>query len=316
MANISITLRCNLSCKYCFASGAHEQSSLADMSIDTFRQALAFLERSHIGEIRLLGGEPSIHPLFPFFIEEALKTNRPIHLFTNGILSGENLYVLKQIRQERIRITLNFTDFKLLGARTNKLVVECLTQLASKIVLGINIYQLNRSLDDIILIIDRYKLLRILRLGLAHPSIGTKHGDYLPPKEYAGVGRTIARFLRLAKMNRITVKFDCGFVPCMFQNGDIEILEERHFQTGLRCNPILDILPNGRIISCYPLHSQYSILLTDDLDAAKARLIFEQKLSELNSIGIYKHCTICEAKGAGTCTGGCAAHKFLRIRRP
>ena len=38
------------------------------MSPDVFQRALSFVKRSHIPEARLLGGEPTEHPLFRDYV--------------------------------------------------------------------------------------------------------------------------------------------------------------------------------------------------------------------------------------------------------
>ena len=64
MANISVTAICNLRCDYCFARAALDgcSQSAPHMPLSVYERVLGFLERSGINQVRLLGGEPTLHP--------------------------------------------------------------------------------------------------------------------------------------------------------------------------------------------------------------------------------------------------------------
>ena len=73
MANLEITRICNLQCNYCFAkdslSETHQPGSQKLISLKSFENHLDFLDRSNIDQIRLIGGEPTMHPQFDEIIE-------------------------------------------------------------------------------------------------------------------------------------------------------------------------------------------------------------------------------------------------------
>ena len=74
MANLSITNTCNKKCVYCFASDTLGEYGKTHMNITVFEKALEYLERSNLGQIRLLGGEPSLHPDFIDFVKNKYRS--------------------------------------------------------------------------------------------------------------------------------------------------------------------------------------------------------------------------------------------------
>lgn len=314
MANISLTLNCNRSCKYCFTQSASKNLSKIDMPTDIFKQALDFIDRSNIKQIRLLGGEPTIHPHFPELIDMALKKNKPIRLFSNGFIPPKVLSILTDIPKNLLTIILNVTDFEEQSSDDREKNIRIMKQLGLKIMLGFNIYKLNQSFEFLIFLINKYNLKRIIRLGISHPCIGTKN-NYLLPKFYFQIGQKIMEFYQTVNKNDIIINFDCGFVPCMFQKKIKNIRNIIKEQTGLKCNPVLDILPDGRIISCYPLFPLDSVTLTNKITADEVKNQFESQLALYKSVGIYKFCSICRIKTENLCSGGCIAQKIQRINQ-
>ena len=69
MANLVISDVCNLDCCYCFAREhmqvVKESLLPAFISLEDFEERLDLLDRLGIGEARLIGGEPTLHPHFP-----------------------------------------------------------------------------------------------------------------------------------------------------------------------------------------------------------------------------------------------------------
>lgn len=124
MANIAITTACNRDCAYCFGRGGR-QAGAANMSRETFAQALDFLERSGIGQARLLGGEPTMHPQFREFAEMALARGFRLLIFSNGLMPESVLRYLESLPPERVALLINVSPrdirqdpaFRRLGSR-------------------------------------------------------------------------------------------------------------------------------------------------------------------------------------------------------
>lgn len=311
MANIAITSRCNLNCPYCFTQEVYrnESNEFGHMTLPIFIKALEFVTKSDIKQIRLLGGEPTLHPQFNDILDLALQTGRPVRVFSNGLMPQSALEYLSRLPEDRITLVLNINTSD--GGQLSSKLKAVLSRLNRIIMPGLNIYHKDIQPESLLHLIQTYDLKRRVRLGLAHPCVGYDN-RYLPPKDYVKVGRNILDFARIAMQQSVKINLDCGFVPCMFGGVDLPSYGLDR-ELGLHCEPIPDILPDGSLVACYPLSGLHKTHLNDINKAEGLRNQFKKQLSVYDTIGIFKTCSICDYKRNGYCTGGCVAHKIRRL---
>ncbi len=78
-----ITENCNASCPHCFNANVRGGGEIdADIFIEYLRKNSDYI-RNHY--LRLMGGEPTVHPRFADIVEEAAKHVRIVELYTNGL---------------------------------------------------------------------------------------------------------------------------------------------------------------------------------------------------------------------------------------
>ncbi len=319
MANLVVARACNLKCPYCFARDYFQRnkssSSSSFISLDAFEQHLDFLERSGIKEIRLIGGEPTLHPQFPELIRRAQARGRHILVFTNGLFSKPVLDCLLALPPDECTLLVNMNAADGPGSESpaGQRRLHVLRSLGSRAVMGYTIstpfFELH-SLKEALLEAGCRKN---IRLGLASPTL-TGRNEYLNPKQYSFVGHKIASFARLAARQEITLDFDCGFVRCMFSDEDMDALHKAKANIGWHCNPILDVDLDQTVVFCYPLGEHARASLTDELDATQLRAHLAEKLQAYHSAGMYKECSACSLLANGECTGGCLANTMKRFR--
>ncbi len=75
------TLRCNLSCSFCFNRGIPSQ---ADVSVCDFERIVSLLSERGIQGLDILGGEPTLHPGLGELVERASARAMRTTLSTNG----------------------------------------------------------------------------------------------------------------------------------------------------------------------------------------------------------------------------------------
>lgn len=312
MANLSITTLCNKRCAYCFASDTQIKSGKTSFDRKTFVRALNYLERSGLKQVRLLGGEPTLHPDFILFVNMAIDRGFDIMLFTNGLMPENVLNYLTSIPGKRLSILLNTIhplENNTKGIRSQKLVME---KLGPAIIAGVNIYNTEQELDYLLDYIIRYDLRKEIRMGLAHPVLSRKN-VFLHPKEYKKTGYKIALFKLEAKRFGVTLGFDCGFVPCMFPDEYFKLLIGELKKAGTCCHPIIDLLGDGTFIACYPLNNLLRIKINDKLVAKELTRDYEKALLPYKEIGIYPYCTSCPLFG-NRCNGGCMSFRIQRYQ--
>jgi radical SAM protein with 4Fe4S-binding SPASM domain len=316
MANIALTTRCNRACEFCFATGAliSHRSEHEFMPLDLFESALDFLARSNIPEARLLGGEPTVHPDFERIVDLVLARGLRVVIFSGGVMPERALRRLEQVPAGSLLALINVIPPDDKAPRRPLRQEEVLARLGSRVILGVTIDAPAVRLEYLLEWIDRYGLLRAVRLGIAHPTVGGSN-SYLHPRCYSEAGRRVAGFGLLAQSAGVRVEFDCGWVPCMFPEGALGTLAKAAGDVGLRCNPILDLMPDGQVISCYPLAAHSTIALTPEQDAGRMRAEFSRRQHAERPFTLYRECETCKWRARGECTGGCLAASLMRLRR-
>jgi MoaA/NifB/PqqE/SkfB family radical SAM enzyme len=316
MANISLTNKCNSNCSYCFGRILKPTETAGNifMNSDLFKQSLDLIESSGIRQARLLGGEPTLHPDFPLFIDEILARKLQIILFTNGLMSKSVLHLLEQLSPDKLTVIMNVSLEKDSDDEIQNLQEETLNRLNQRIILGFNIQNRSQVFFHLIDKILKYNLRKQVRLGITHPADGGLNSN-LNPKFYLTVGENIFNFSKAACSNNITIDFDCGFVPCMFPEEIFQNIGMNFKDISQRCNPIPDILPDGNIISCYPLAKIAKFRLTAQSNINHLRQQFSDQLLPYKKIGIFPECSSCKLFINEDCLGGCKAAALLRLRR-
>jgi MoaA/NifB/PqqE/SkfB family radical SAM enzyme len=310
MANLSITNSCNRRCVYCFANDTRIELGKTNLDEDTFDKALDYLERSGLKQVRLLGGEPTLHPLFKEFAEKALVRNLDIMLFTNGLISEEILEFLTSIPEGRLAILLNTIhpdENDGTGINRQKKVME---SLGSVLIPGVNIYSAKQQLGYLLDYVVGFNLKKEIRIGISH-SVLSRNNVFLHPKDYHKIGHNIALFKLEAIKKNVALGFDCGFVPCMFPGEYLELLSSELKKTGNCCHPIIDMLTDGSFIACYPLNNFVKIRLDDSLVAKSVIQEFDEALFPYKQVGIYPYCTTCPLFN-DRCNGGCMSYRIQR----
>ena len=316
MANLVISSHCNVQCDYCFAR--HFLQSRASQSHNMFiREAayqarLDFLERSGIKEVRLIGGEPGLHPQFSKLVQEAEKRAQTVVVFSNGTFNKQALETLEAIPPSQLTVMVNLAA-RLVTERQKGLRDRALKRLGPRVHVGYTIQQVDFNANDLIPVILENNCRKAIRLGLAMPSLAGRT-TYLTPREYPLVGDAIADLSRQASKEGIRVEFDCGFVRCMFRSEVLEELKSLGVCTEFRCSPVLDIDLEDEVSYCFPMAARFRAPFDPKIHADTVRKGFTEALQPFRQAGIYKECSSCSYKLNGICTGGCLAATVLRFK--
>jgi len=315
MANIAITSQCNLNCSYCFTQEAYKgkENNFGHMSDDAFKLSLDILKGSKIQQVSVLGGEPTLHPRFTEFVNLILQSKLEVKIFTNGIMSEKIRRFLAELPESRITIIININNLQDGLDALPESLKKTLGALKQKVIPGFNIYSKDLHLLPLLDLINSFDLQKKIRLGLAQPCIGIKN-NYLPLKHYFLVGRKVLELAQGASDQNVKLILDCGFVPCMFGTPNFEEYGIDQ-EIGLHCDPIPDILPDGTVISCYPLFGYDNRNISGIEDISLARENMRESQQVLKDLGIFKTCSVCSYRSKGMCYGGCTSHKILRLNK-
>lgn len=106
---VSVTDRCNLSCKYCIGDPIPFIPHSDILSYEEIARFVEVVARLGVKKVRITGGEPLVRKGLPFLIR-AIADNREIEdlgLTTNGVFLGRQLAELKEAGLKRVNVSLD-----------------------------------------------------------------------------------------------------------------------------------------------------------------------------------------------------------------
>lgn len=309
MANIILTNSCNATCAFCFAQ-EHSKNPPQFLNLEDLMIRIKFLQASGQSQVRLIGGEPTLHPRFKEIIAVIISKDMSAVIFSNGYIPERYLHFLEEIPPEKIAFLININA----QSRTpNPKAWRCnvFKSLNKKITLGFTILDPIFDLTTYYQIINTFNLQRKLRLGLAQPIL---FGDnrYLSPKLYKKAAQSILINATIAKDQHIQLEFDCGFVRCMFTKEEWQQLSDFGVITECHCAPNLDIDLDGRIFHCFSV-SQIATFLSKNMTVAQAYTRLDNQRKIFRDSGVYSQCSECQERISGHCSGGCLSITMRRF---
>jgi hypothetical protein len=311
VTNLVVTSACNRQCTYCFTL---DQVSPARrfLPLPAFDAYLDFLDRSGIDRVRLLGGEPTLHPRFPELVRRARRAGKAVTVFSNGLMPAPALACLEALPTQECTVVVNVTPGG--GAGRPKRQRETLRRLGKRAMPGLNFYRTDLEPGFVLDLVAESGCRPVVRLSMAHPVLSGRN-DYIHPGQYRAIGARVASLGRQAGAAGVRLELDCGFVRCMFSAAEIEALQEAEADVGWRCNPILDLDMAGRALHCLPLAGLVSLPVLPGTTAGALRGQLEALVGAYRQAGVYRECSACAFKAAGDCSGGCLAATIRRFRR-
>jgi len=284
------------------------------MTREEVRKVMEFLTRSGDNNLRLLGGEPTLHPEFIDIVQEAFNNNFHVHIFTNGMMSRTVADFLGKQSPKQLSVLCNVSPQANDTKKQKEKVYYALERLGQMATLGITLTSPEIEADFLINYIDRFKLRRHVRVGIAQPIVGESN-EYLKPSEYRETGRMIARMAENYIKHDILLGFDCGLTLCMFSEEEIGTLMTCSEGFKTVCQPIIDIGPGLAVWHCFPL----SDVLNTRLDSFNNRNplvhFYREKTLPYRTFGCLPECLSCPHLRRGQCTGGCLAHAMNSLNR-
>lgn len=340
VANLSISTVCNQGCAYCFTVDHLGQPVGRDsiparkgptpqfLPIEEFEKRLDFLARSGMAEVRLLGGEPTLHPGFASLVERVMKAGMRLVVFSNGLMPAEALSSLLALDPEDCTVLLNLNEPSpylpavaslpaVAGLQTVPPLArqrETMRRLGARVQPGFTIWRTDFCPDFLLPLIAESGCRKVIRLGMAQPCLsgGNQH---VVPNQYRSIAVRLVQFARAAATEGVALDVDCGFVRCMFSDAELESLRSWGARMEWRCNPILDVGVDGDVIHCYPLSELARVPLSEMVDAAALRRLFAARTRPYRQAGVFKECSSCPLSARQECTGGCLAATIRRFRR-
>lgn len=316
MANLLFTDFCNRTCPYCFAKEKLGPSETANntLAFENLVKVLDFLDASGEKFLNVLGGEPTLHPEFGFFLRYILSRSFSPTIFTNGMISDTTLGEIGEVISDfsplgdSLRFVVNINERYLRSRAEEEMQKRTFAQAGMPIVLGFNIFRSDHELSFLLETIERHGLLREIRMSLAQPIIG-KANEFLQLADYPLLRGQLLEFARACDKTGVKIIMDCGFPLCLFKDEDIGRLYRYGVFLSFHCGPSIDIGPDLKAWFCFPLAEAENVLLGDFDNLHELADHFGEVYREpLRHRGIYKECSTCRYLERGQCLGGCMGH--------
>ncbi len=262
--NIIINSECNKFCSYCFAK---DHRSGENMSFEKFQELVEFSENP----IKILGGEPTLHPDFLKMVQYACEQKGEVTVISNFLFSKEVLAGLLELSEKyAINFLINSTPHNS-KEKYNRFVHNYTTLFARLYILekedsmSCGLTFAGESLESIALYIKKLKtdLLDIgrLRISLDFPG-SQERKDKFYFLENHDTGDLFVGVIAVCIQLGIAVNIDCTYFPCMFSNrAKYKYAKKFATHTGSvgRCGGHMnsggptDVFSDGSASYCYPL---------------------------------------------------------------
>jgi hypothetical protein len=240
MGNLSLTAPCHRGCP-------EDTAGTPILQPAGFLAALDFLERARVVQLRLLGGEPMLHPDFAWMLTRALERGFSVLVYSGGLIPHAILRKLERLPPEKVTVLVNVAvpgEAPPCDLSRQTLVFS---RLGLRALPSLEILSPSLRLDFLLELIDRHGLARGVRLGLAF--LGKSGSDVvLPSRPHTEVGRRIVAFAQRARQLGVKVELHRGGRPCLFPPDTLRDMGISPLDVEHSSGPILDILPDGQVI--------------------------------------------------------------------
>ncbi len=315
--NILISKHCNRRCSFCFARqrlGRNAGGGDPFMTRENLRRIMAFLKRSGDLNLRLLGGEPTMHPEFTGIVQEAVDEGFTVHLFTNGMMPEATAEYLSTLPDGRVTLLCNVSPQANDTPRQKEKLHYALRALMTRLRVGITITSTNDDFDFLHRYLDTFGLQRHVRVGIGQPIVGQTN-EYVHPSGYPAIGEYIVGLAERFHARDVLLGFDCGLTLCMFTEAQIGRLFSITEGFRMLCTPIIDVGPDMDVWHCFPLSE---VLITRfDGFANRQEIVthYQKAIRPYRSLGCRPECLHCRYLRTRQCTGGCLAHAMNAMNR-
>lgn len=270
--NLLVTNFCNQQCSYCFAQENMAIRKQKEITLKNFSLLTKLYQKNHLEQIKLLGGEPTLHSQFIDILEIANKSFKEIWIFTNCLIPPNVNDYLNQTKNKNIVIVANLDTvaYKEISEKHEE-IINLLSRYSqfARIYSGFTISDLAIDYTELYKDMPKYLLDKMsIRFGIAKPIMG--HRTFFNPmsqNENREVGRKVFKtVIQFDKIGIQDITLDCGLTPNMFTDAEKNYLKNRCHLKGWGCHGYwgeFDIDTDLTVLPCFPHSSSPRKKITD-----------------------------------------------------
>lgn len=331
MAHIHMTDCCNLKCPYCFAN-EFVNHDVNEISEEAFHKAIEFiLTGKDEKKIGLIGGEPLLHSQFEKLASSLLEIEKleRIVIYTNGVFIDKYLNLLSN---EKFGMLINCNNANDIGQIAYDRMVDNIDKLIDTrgsvkgVFLGINMYKTDFEYEYLVELLKKHHMRRV-RISITVPNTDERRMQ-APLIYFKEIKDRMIEFFEVCLSNDILPCFDCNKMPaCVFTEKDVVRIENAFANSNrkikdvmsvfhnVRCNPVVDILPDLTAVRCFGMSESTKVKINKFQSFDE---LYRYYLGSVDDFAFQTthsgECRDCYDRITRHCMGGCLAYKARNIQ--
>jgi organic radical activating enzyme len=327
--NILLTTRCNKNCSFCFANQAMREKPAQDMTLENFRSLIRLAKTDQINPtVKLLGGEPTMHPDFPQILTILRQEGAHACLISNLLYGSDTVRdSLRQAIADKVidgclsnaaelgteakmrLFARNYQDLQAAFAQYNP---------GQFVAAGITLSRHKTAAEETAYIeyLSQNIEIRRLRLSLDFQAENKIDKFFVNNKEY---GNKVQEIIYKCLDLRVSFSWDCKIYPCLF---DAKVFQKDvlgftpHVRSVCPADGApFDVFPDMSYVHCYPARalSGQNILKFKRLSEAADEITFlKNTLQTIHKDFLPEECRECHYYQSGICDSLCLGCQELK----
>ncbi|MFH0773524.1 MAG: radical SAM protein [bacterium] len=307
--NILITNYCNQNCPFCFARREmkSESNQMRAMTLKQFKK-IATKVKKHHSFLRLMGGEPLIHPQAKSILTYAAKHFAHIQIFTNGIFSDKLNVLFQKPSSYQLIVNCSTPAYRANPKIKQEIIRHMMNAEGAARAVSITLQKGEDGKQTAKNIMTEMPFIHDFRVGIANPIVGMK--DANPFTALGLLGKNLTLLVREIKKDKPTARivFNCGFIRCMFTNKEYTYVKKHVAMIGWGClgkQASFDLGTDEKAFFCFPFSDNKIDSQKLSVSKTSGTLFFEHY--KRWKCSAYEKCKTCKWHGftLNKCPGPC-----------
>jgi len=269
------------------------------VSSELFSEYLELYKKSGIKVVSLIGGEPTLHPLFPEFIESILKDSyfEGIIVYTNGSFKSKVIREVLSKATLKLSITLliNYNDPIIVGIIAVKIIEKNIAFAKAhdiRVCLGFNIYSGEQPYEYIIQVSAKFEV--PVRWTICTPENKQFQTQAQIKSHFRGFIGIALRFSEACAKHSIEAVANSNFIPiCLLSEAELRQFAYWNLATASHCNPRNLLMPDNTATRCY-VFTDYKMPLSKNASEKEISDYFRKNIDDMHTRKLlFDECVDC-----------------------
>ncbi|MCX5704055.1 MAG: radical SAM protein [Candidatus Omnitrophica bacterium] len=296
---ICITYYCNRNCSFCYSQGLQKEFK-EHMSLADFEFLCRWARSQGWSSLRLLGGEPTMHPEFRAILDIARQSGFTISISSNGTYEPGIISSLDRALIESINFSYPQDDYRPQEFDFFQMNIKRVVDKKIPVVFSWVIYPDREDWQQIIDLAKKFQRRAIVRFSMVIPGHAKNFDAQVFKKHTQAMAKQILNIAHYAYENYVVFYFYRPLLPCMFNQAQKKFLRSISpflFDSFCSCSCVegtmLTVNPD---LSCSPCPSLFlkGLKIAPDMTRETISQDFKVKLKQLSIQPLMEACQTCQ----------------------